>query len=208
MADEHKKPKFWINPNSRITFPQFRVVWHQCDKQELIDFCYVEQSRRLTYRTVSACLHILYEDDYSVLYILYSDDLAFENMRLQKWLRVSIRDAIMSRAQLVLPKRLHELEEKHQLWAKAVVVQKLRKRILGQCTPTKLIRLSPAIVIFPQEMMDDVILHEMAHLKYMHHRNSFWNFLSTLLGEDAEGQKFAQDMICSKYHELYDFLMK
>lgn len=82
MAGEHKKPKFWISPNSRLTFPQFRVVWHQCGKQELIDFCSVEQPRRLTYRTVSACLHILYEADYSVLHILYSEEIAFENMRL------------------------------------------------------------------------------------------------------------------------------
>lgn len=80
MAGEHKKPKFWINPKSRLTFPQFRVVWHQCGKQELIDFCSVEQPRRLTYRTVSACLHILYEADYSVLHILYSEEIAFENM--------------------------------------------------------------------------------------------------------------------------------
>ena len=82
MAGEHKKPKFWINPKSRLTFPQFRVVWHQCGKQELIDFCSVEQPRRLTYRTVSACLHILYEADYSVFHILYSEEIAFENMRL------------------------------------------------------------------------------------------------------------------------------
>lgn len=82
MAGEHKRPKFWINPKSKLTFPQFRVVWHQCGKQELIDFCSVEQPRRLTYRTVSACLHILYEADYSVLHILYSEEIAFENMRL------------------------------------------------------------------------------------------------------------------------------
>jgi predicted metal-dependent hydrolase len=209
MADKNKKKTlFWINPNTRLCFPHFRIEWHRCIREELLDFCLIDQEKRLTYRTGSMCLHILYETDFSVLHFLYSDDINFENTRLQKWLRVSIRDAVMERARIVLPKRLSELEEEKQLWAKSVTVKKLRKGVLGQCSAYKQICLSPIIVIFPQEMMDDVILHEMAHLKYLHHRKSFWNFLSTLIGEDANKQKMVQDAALSKYWDLYVFLMK
>ena len=194
---DKKQPRFWINPNTRLCFPHFHIVWHKCACTDLLDFCSVEQERRMTYRANSVCLHILYETDFSILHILYSDETNFENMLLQKWLRVSIRDAVMERAKLVLPKRLHELEDRHQLWAKSVIVKKLRKGVLGQCTSLKQIRLSPLIVIFPQEMMDDVILHEMTHLRHMNHRESFWNFLSTLIGMDAKEQKMFQDMALS-----------
>ena len=61
---------------------------------------------------------------------------------------------------------------------------------------------------FPIEFLDMVILHEMAHLKYLHHRKSFWAHLSVLLNDDAKQQKELRDIVLSKYADLYDFLMK
>ena len=206
MASQIKKqPHFWINPNTRLCFPYIRITWYCCTREELLGFCSIEQERRMIYRTSSMCLHILYKIDFSVLSILYLDEINFENIRLQKWLRVSIRDAVMERARIVLPKRLHDLENKHQLWAKSVTVKELRKGVLGLCSAVKQIRLSPLIIIFPKEMMDDVILHEMAHLKYLNHGKSFWNFLATLIGMDAKEQKHLQDIALSKYWDLYVF---
>ena len=54
-------------------------------------------------------------------------DVDFTNIRLQKWFRENIRNAIVERAKIVLPKRLHELENEHKLYAKCVIVKKLRK---------------------------------------------------------------------------------
>ena len=79
---------------------------------------------------------------------------------------------------------------------------------MGQSTFDKHIRLSPLIVIFPPALMDETILHEMAHIKHHHHRKSFWNYLSTLLGSDAREKKMLYDIAISKYWELYTFLMK
>ena len=203
-----KQPLFWINPNTRLSFSQFSIKWYRCEERELLAFCAIEQERRKTYHVNSLCIHLLYEEDFSLLHILYSDDVKFNNIRLQKWLRESIRDAVMERAKIVLPLRLHELEAKHHLWAKGVTVRKLRKGVLGQCYSDKQIVFSPIIVIFPQELMDIVILHEMAHLKYYHHRKTFWVFLSTLIGMDAREQNQIQDIVLSKYWELYVFLMK
>jgi len=103
---------------------------------------------------------------------------------------------------------MHELEAIHQLYAKDVTVKKMRKGILGQCTHDNQIRLSPIIVIFPPALMDETILHEMAHLKHHHHRKSFWDYLSVLLGCDARENKLLHDVAISKYWELYTFLMK
>ena len=129
-------------------------------------------------------------------------------MRLQKWLRETIRDHIVLRAKDVLPKRLYELESLHGLHSNGVTVKKLRKGILGQCTHSNYIYLSPIIAIFPNRLMDVVILHEMAHMKHHHHRKSFWDFLSQLLGEDAQTQKEAMEIVLSKYWLQMKFLMK
>lgn len=129
-------------------------------------------------------------------------------MRLQKWLRETIRDHIVLRAKDVLPKRLQELESLHGLHSNGVSVKKLRKGILGQCTHSNYIYLSPIIAIFPNRLMDVVILHEMAHMKHHHHRKSFWDYLSVLIGEDAKRQNEIQDIAVSKYWDFYVFLMR
>lgn len=66
----------------------------------------------------------------------------------------------------------------------------------------------PGLIVMPQPLIDSVILHEMAHYKHKHHRKSFWNFLSQLLGEDAEMQKRAMDIALSKYWLQMKYLMK
>ena len=49
---------------------------------------------------------------------------------------------------------------------------------------------------------------EMAHLKHHHHRKSFWDYLSVLLGCDAQEKKLLNNIAISKYWELYTFLMR
>jgi len=201
------KPKFWINPNTRINFPFFSIEWHKFSQSELLPYCKLGVDKE-TYCKNNNCVHVVQSENGNTLHILYSDNTKFENILLQKWLRMSIKDAVIYRAEQVLPKRLHELELRHQLYAKSVRVEPLRKGVLGQCSHDNHIWLSPIIVIFPKELMDNTILHEMAHLKFHHHRKSFWQFLSSLLGTDAKEQHNIQNLALNKYWELYVFLMK
>ena len=197
-------PRYWINPKFRLNFPSFSVEWHLCDICDL-ELNELYDKERLVYGYGMNCIHAIVREGNSGLDFLYTNQTKFENIRVQKWLRETIRDHIVQRAKKVLPQRLHELESLHNLYANGIVVKKLRKGILGQCTHSNYIRLSP---IFPNRLMDVVILHEMAHLKYHHHRKSFWNYLSMLIGEDAEQQNKIQDMAVSKYWDFYLFLMK
>lgn len=131
-----------------------------------------------------------------------------QSLNNQKWLREIIRDEIILRAKIVLPPRLRELEQKHNLHGNRVFIKKLRGNIMGCCSIYNDISLIPGVIIMPQALIDSVILHEMAHYMYKHHRKSFWNFLSQLLGEDAQTQKGAMDIVLSKYWLQIKFLMK
>ena len=203
-----RKPLYWINPNFRLNFPSFSVEWHLCDASDLELEMMYGRHKRLMYGIGTNCVHVIVRDGNIGLDMLYTDQTIFENMRLQKWLRETIRDHIVLRAKDVLPKRLHELEYLHGLKSNGIAVKKLRKGILGQCTHSNYIYLSPIIAIFPNRLMDVVILHEMAHMKHHHHRKSFWEYLSVLIGEDAKRQNEIQDIAVSKYWEFYVFLMK
>ena len=203
-----KEPQFWINPNFRLNSPHFRFAWFKADMTVLRQEAMIMSVERKVYQTSTQCVVCMINPDHSSLDIVYADNTKFDNLRLQKWLRETIRDEITARAKIVLPSRLRELERKNNLYGNRVFVKKLRGNTMGCCSVYNDISLIPGLIIMPQALIDSVILHEMAHYKYKHHRKSFWNFLSQLLGEDAKTQKGAMDIVLSKYWLQIKFLMK
>lgn len=201
-------PKFLINPNFRLHFPYFNVEWYAVEDSILRQETLCTHPNRQVYQTRKLCVICINRADNSAIDIIYSDPTNFENLQLQKWLRKTIRDQITLRAKVVLPNRLHELETKHHLKANGVVVEKLKGNCMGLCTYDNIIHLVPYLIIMPPAFMDDTILHEMAHIKHKHHRKSFWNFLSILLGRDSKEEKQLQDTILSKYLTQIKFLMR
>ena len=203
-----REPQFWINPNFRLNSPHFRFAWFKADMTVLRQEAMIMSVERKVYQTSTQCVVCMINPDHSSLDIVYADNTKFDNLRLQKWLREIIRDEIILRAKIVLPPRLRELEQKQNLHGNRVFIKKLRGNIMGCCSVYNDISLIPGLIIMPQALIDSVILHEMAHYKYKHHRKSFWNFLSQLLGEDAKTQKGAMDIVLSKYWLQIKFLMK
>ena len=203
-----KEPQFWINPNFRLNSPHFRFAWFKADMTVLRQEAMIMSVERKVYQTSTQCVVCVITPDHSSLDIVYADKTKFDNLRLQKWLRETIRDEITARAKIVLPSRLRELERKNNLYGNRVFVKKLRGNTMGCCSVYNDISLIPGLIIMPQALIDSVILHEMAHYKHKHHRISFWNFLSQLLGEDARTQKEAMDIVLSKYWLQIKYLMK
>lgn len=203
-----REPSFWINPNFRLNSPHFHFSWFTADMNILRQEAMVTSVERKVYQTNTQCVVCMTNPDHSSFDIVYACNTNFKNMRLQKWLRELILDEITARAKIVLPNRLSELERKHNLFGNSVKVKKLRGNIMGCCSVYNDITLMPGLIIMPQPLIDSVILHEMAHYKYKHHRKTFWNFLSQLLGEDARMQKGAMDIALSKYWLQIKFLMK
>ena len=208
MANKKLEPLFWINPNFRLQFPYFSIKWYKIDHQVLLQEALREGVEKMIYQTKKNLMMIILRNDHFGLDLIYSDFTQFDDLRLQSWLRINIRDQIIKRANEVLPQRFHEIEAIKHIKAKDVRVKRLRKGVLGQCDSFKIISLSPVLVIFPIDFLDMVILHEMAHLKYMHHRKTFWAYLSQLINDDAKQQNELRDIVLSKYIDLYNFLMK
>lgn len=201
-------PQFWINPNFRLNSPYINTEWLKVDTNVIRQEASITAPYKKVYLTNTQCVICIVSPDYATLEIVYAENTNFENLRLQKWLRETIRDGITQRASIVLPPRLRELERKNNLFGNRIFVKKLRANILGCCTCYNDITLIPGLIIMPQPLIDSIILHEMAHYKHKHHRKSFWNFLSQLLGEDAQKQNLAMDVVLSKYMRQIKYLMK
>ena len=137
MANKKLEPLFWINPNFRLQFPYFSIKWYKIDHQVLLQEALQEGMDKMVYQTKKNLMMIVLRDDHSGLDLIYSDFTQFDNLRLQSWLRVNIRDQIIKRANEVLPQRFYEIEAIKQIKAKGVRVKKLRKGVLGQCNSFK-----------------------------------------------------------------------
>lgn len=199
--------QYIINPDLRLSSPYLSVKWREIEFELLTQEAQFSAPGRTVY-VVKKQASLICENTCNQFNIYYSGMTDFEQIGIQRWLRKQIKSFIELVARRELPARLHFLEKEKGLYCKSVTVKKLRKNVLGTCSQFKQITLSPKLVIFPQRMCDAVILHEMAHLKHLHHKKSFWNCLSSLLGENANIEKLKSDIAYSKNQGMIDYLMK
>lgn len=202
-----KTGQFFINENMRLNSKYFCLLMYKVDYDVLLMESKFIKPGRETY-TKSGICSIVTEFDGRCLQIFYSEKTVWNNRLLQAWLRKLLKEKIIEVAGRVLPARLHYWEAQKNLKVKSVRIKPLRKNVLGLCYRDGRIELSPKILLMPESYMDSVILHEMAHLKYHHHRKSFWKYFSELLGEDAHKQKLRRDMDMGTCYLYLDYIMK
>lgn len=202
-----KEPTFKINPRFRLTTKHLSVVWHCVDKLTVECEAAIDMSDRFIYKDKTT-VELLAQYHDGILDMVYHDATNFESNKIQKWLRELLRDTILRIAKVILPERVKYWENMKGIHGTGVTVKRLRKNVLGQCSQSNHITLQPFLVIFKQEWADGVILHEMAHYKYKHHRKSFWDFLSTLIGKDSKLSKVKDDIAMSPYYNYYLYLTK
>lgn len=193
-----KDSTFKINPRFRLTTKHLSVIWHCVDKLTLECEAAMNVPDRFVCHDKNG-VELLVQYHEGLLDMIYHDATDFETKKIQKWLRELMRDIILCIAKEVLPARVKYWENMKGLYGTGVTVKRLWKNILGQCSFSNHISLQPFLVIFKQEWADGVILHEMAHYKYKHHRKSFWDFLSTLIGEDSKLAKVKDDIAMSPH---------
>lgn len=196
-----------INPKMRLCSKYLKLNWIPTSPGMLQAACPSSCTTKDCWVTARQC-RVLIQQIGSELDIYYLTDVDWENRLLHAWIRKRIKEYVYTLAEIILPDRLHMWERIHNIHVPdGVIVKKLRQNTLGYCTGRK-IALSPKILLLPEPDMDSVILHEMAHLKHMHHRKSFWNHLTTLLGEDSQVQKLEMDIRSAAFYAYSDYLLK
>ena len=80
-----------------------------------------------------------------------------------------------------LSRRLTYLADKHGFTYDRAFIRNQRTR-WGSCSQKNNISLNMKLVRLPDELMDYVILHELAHTRFKNHSNEFWGELDRLIG--------------------------
>lgn len=88
-----------------------------------------------------------------------------------KWYRRKARE--------VLSQRLDQLAKQHQLDFQGISIRDQKTR-WGSCSSSGNISLNWRLILAPREVCDYVLIHELAHTRYMNHSRDFWQLVATM----------------------------
>jgi len=91
----------------------------------------------------------------------------------------TVENFLLHLAKSSLTERTLQLADKHFLQPKRISIRNQKTR-WGSCSNSGTISLNWRLIQVPAFVRDYVILHELAHLKYLDHSPSFWNHLGKI----------------------------
>ncbi|MDQ6951597.1 MAG: SprT family zinc-dependent metalloprotease [Mariprofundales bacterium] len=83
---------------------------------------------------------------------------------------------------------LHDLAVSHGLRPAKVTIRRQRSR-WGSCSSKGNISLNAKLMLLPPELVESVMLHELAHLRHLNHAPEYWAFLAQLDVDYAQHQQ-------------------
>lgn len=107
----------------------------------------------------------------NILHYLGEDNVEQHIKKCRQW--------VAKKATAYLTKRLIKLSEQCQLPYKSISFRKQKTR-WGSCSAHKAISLNLKLMFLSPDLVDYVIIHELAHTKYLDHGKRFWQLVSEL----------------------------
>jgi predicted metal-dependent hydrolase len=101
----------------------------------------------------------------------------------------SLKSWYIQHAQVKSEERVHLYAQRMGIMPSKLVVKEQKFR-WGTCTPKGAIYLNWRLFLAPMRMIDYVIVHEMAHLRYPDHSKEFWNFVKSILPDYEERKEW------------------
>ena len=109
----------------------------------------------------------------------------FHSIDIQNYLSENINKVLRADAKIYLVERTRFFAKKFSLDVNKITIRNTKTR-WGSCSYQNNISLSFHLMKLPDELIDYVILHELAHTKEKNHQKPFWDFLDTLCGGKAK----------------------
>jgi predicted metal-dependent hydrolase len=93
--------------------------------------------------------------------------------------------ALRQEAENLLPQRARQLAQTHGFNYKQVKIKKLTAR-WGSCSHDGVITLSYFLIQLPWDLIDYVIVHELAHSKQHNHQKEFWSLVESAIPDTKQ----------------------
>lgn len=107
------------------------------------------------------------------------DTLELNTNKVQEKLKNLCIELFRKEAKLYLPNRVQKIANKHFIHINQIRVKNIRSR-WGSCSNKCNLNFSIYLMLLPSYLIDYVIYHELAHIRYQNHSKDFWNHLEKL----------------------------
>lgn len=87
-----------------------------------------------------------------------------------------------------LIERVNYLSQQMELYPSQIKFREQKSR-WGSCSTNKIINLNWRLIIFSDEIIDYVLIHELAHLQHLNHSESFWSLVKKFCPQYKEISK-------------------
>lgn len=118
----------------------------------------------------------------------------------QYQIRSYLLDFFQSEGRRIIGERVRFYSERMNLWPRALSFRSQRTR-WGSCTTVGNISLNWRLIGAPLEVLDYVVVHELAHLRYPNHSRFFWS----LVEECCDEYRYCRKWLRKNFYE-FDFL--
>jgi len=113
--------------------------------------------------------------------VFYPSSLEVENNSVQNFVRNVIEEALRKEAKQFIPARVNELAAKYNFSYNKVFIKNIKSR-WGSCSKKGNVNFSLHLMLLPEELIDYVILHELAHTVEHNHSKNYWAVLNKIYG--------------------------
>lgn len=108
------------------------------------------------------------------------DKMVFEKKKRAERLSLFSDEELICKARKILPERIEYFSEKTGLKPVSVKITSAKTRY-GSCSSSGRICFSKYLMCFEADIIDYVVLHEIAHLKFMNHSGEFYSFIENIM---------------------------
>ncbi len=158
-----------------------RAKMQKLEAEQIYDFGSEFQTKMTTIKIIAthqAEPYLQQQQEQLILGIPHKADI--KSKPWQELIKTQIEEQLRREAKAYLIPRSIEIAKKHQIAINKVSTRKAKTR-WGSCSSQNNISLSIYLMTLPDELIDYVIYHELAHVKEKNHSAAFWQHLEELL---------------------------
>jgi predicted metal-dependent hydrolase len=167
-------PTFLVRRLIKTSRQELRELLHQ--SQPRTTYTDGMQIGKSHYLTVRSGLKLDASRRGQQIVISLPEQLTLEDTTVVRTIRDAVIAALRVEAKSYLPKRLSFLAQKYGFHYEKVRFSHASGR-WGSCSSTGTISLNIALMKLPFELIDYVIIHELAHTRHMNHSPEFWKLV-------------------------------